>query len=116
MTATAMTMMPMPPSHCSNARHKRMPAGASSSPVITVAPVVVIPDMASKKASVKLRFRSAKAKGRAAKQAITSQLRVVSRKAWRREKFTRPIRLVRIRVMPTKKVTPAEAPNTLQPG
>ena len=50
--ATAVTMMPMPPIHCSRARQIRMPGGASSSPEITVEPVVVIPDMASKNASV----------------------------------------------------------------
>ena len=50
--ATAMTMMPMPPSHWSRARHSRMPGGAESRPVITVEPVVVTPDMDSKKASV----------------------------------------------------------------
>ena len=51
-TDKAMTMMPMPPSHCKSARQSRMPGGAVSSPVITVEPVVVMPDMASKKASV----------------------------------------------------------------
>ena len=53
-TAIAMTMMPMPPSHCSSARHNKIPVVRPSSPVITVDPVVVIPDIASKKASVKL--------------------------------------------------------------
>ena len=52
MTAMAMTMMPTPPSHCRSARHISIPGGAWSSPVITVEPVVVSPDMASKKASV----------------------------------------------------------------
>ena len=52
MMATAMTMMPIPPSHWRSARHSRMPDGASSSPTITVDPVVVIPDIASKNASV----------------------------------------------------------------
>ena len=51
-TAMAITMMPMPPSHCRMPRHRRIPGGAVSSPVITVAPVVVTPDIASKKASV----------------------------------------------------------------
>ena len=51
-TAIAMTMIPIPPSHWSSARHKRIPGGASSSPTITVDPVVVRPDMASKNASV----------------------------------------------------------------
>ena len=49
--ATPMTMMPIPPSHCSKERQSRMPGGASSRPVTTVEPVVVMPDIASKKAS-----------------------------------------------------------------
>jgi len=51
-TVRAMMMMPSPPSHCRMPRHSRMPGGAVSRPTITVAPVVVMPDMASKKASV----------------------------------------------------------------
>ena len=51
-TDSAMTMMPMPPSHCRIARQIRMPGGAESRPTITVEPVVVTPDMLSKKASV----------------------------------------------------------------
>ena len=49
---TAMTTTPRPPSHCSMERHIRTPGGWSSSPLITVAPVVVMPLIASKKASV----------------------------------------------------------------
>ena len=44
--------IPTPPSHCSSDRHNRMPGGAWSNPRITVEPVVVSPDMASKNASV----------------------------------------------------------------
>ena len=47
-TAIAITMMPMPPSHCRIARQIRIPGGAVSSPEMTVDPVVVKPDMASK--------------------------------------------------------------------
>ncbi len=50
--ATAMAMKPMPPSHCSSERHSSRPGEASSRPVRTVPPVVVMPDMLSKKASV----------------------------------------------------------------
>ena len=38
----------MPPSHCRKQRHRLMEPGKASSPVITVDPVVVRPDMASK--------------------------------------------------------------------
>ena len=51
-TAMAVTMMPTPPSHCRMERQIRMPGGALSKPMMTVEPVVVRPDMASKKASV----------------------------------------------------------------
>ncbi|MNH16583.1 hypothetical protein D3C79_762290 [compost metagenome] len=50
--ATAMAMKPMPPSQCSIERHIRMPGDMLSSPLSTVAPVAVMPDMLSKKASV----------------------------------------------------------------
>ena len=38
----------MPPSHCSSQRQKLIEGGKRSSPLSTVAPVVVRPDMASK--------------------------------------------------------------------
>jgi hypothetical protein len=47
-----MTTIPTPPSHWMRARHNRMLRGMVSSPTNTVEPVVVIPDMVSKKASV----------------------------------------------------------------
>ena len=50
--AIAMTMIPTPPSHWIRARHKRMLCGMVSSPTSTVEPVVVTPDIVSKKASV----------------------------------------------------------------
>jgi len=42
------TMMPMPPIHCRMPRQRRNPFGMWSSPVNTVEPVVVSPDIASK--------------------------------------------------------------------
>ncbi len=51
--ATARTIIPMPPIHCSCWRYQRMDLGKYSRPVITVAPVVVQPDRDSKKASAK---------------------------------------------------------------
>ena len=44
--------MPKPPIHCVSARHKRMPLLQLSTSRITVAPVVVKPDIASKNASL----------------------------------------------------------------
>ena len=48
-----MPMMPMPPSHCSSERHSSRPGGAVSSPVITVEPVVVRPEIVSNRASAR---------------------------------------------------------------
>ena len=48
--ATAMTMMPMPPSQLSEARHIFRACGSPSSPYSTVEPVVDSPDMLSKNA------------------------------------------------------------------
>ena len=47
-----MTTMPIPPSQFSSARQNRMLRGMLSSPTSTVEPVVVTPDIVSKKASV----------------------------------------------------------------
>lgn len=40
--------MPMPPNHCRKVRQTLMDTGSASSPVSTVAPVVVRPETASK--------------------------------------------------------------------
>jgi hypothetical protein len=47
-------MIPMPPSQWVRSRQKRMPRGLASMSERTEAPVVVKPDIASKKASVKV--------------------------------------------------------------
>ena len=46
--------IPKPPIHCVSERQKSIPCGKHSTSLIIVAPVVVKPDMVSKKASVKL--------------------------------------------------------------
>ena len=46
--ATASTMMPRPPNQCSACRQRLIDGGNASSPVKTVEPVVVRPDMVSK--------------------------------------------------------------------
>ena len=55
-SAMPVTMKPTPPTACRAARQKMMPRGVSSRPDITVEPVVVIPDIASKNASVSERL------------------------------------------------------------
>src|SRR5690554_3648816 len=49
--ATANTIIPIPPNHCSCWRYHKIDLGRLSKPVITVAPVVVQPEKDSKKAS-----------------------------------------------------------------
>ena len=76
----ATTMIPIPPSHCRMPRHSSRPRGISSSPLNTVDPVVVIPDIASKKASTSRASVSPSMKGSAPKIGSTSQTSEVSRK------------------------------------
>ena len=78
-TASATTMIPIPPSHCRIPRHKSSPLGMSSRPDRTVDPVVVRPDMASKNASVKLDCVSPSIKGSAPKTGNIAQTPVVSK-------------------------------------
>ena len=52
MTASVNRIIPMPPIHCIMARHRCTPWLMSLTEFKTVAPVVVKPDMASKKASL----------------------------------------------------------------
>ena len=77
--ATARTIIPMPPSHCSCWRYQRIDFGRYSRPVITVAPVVVQPDRDSKKASAKLRPGfSASIKGKVPASPSVSQKRAAT--------------------------------------
>ena len=75
-------MIPIPPSHCKIARHSKMPGGRWSRPVSTVDPVVVMPDMLSNTASVRLMPRPRN--GIAATAATVTHPNTVTRKAWRR--------------------------------
>jgi len=81
---------------------------------MTVEPVVVMPDIASKKASEKLRLSPAKAKGKAAKTVMPSQLAVVRTKASRMPIFMSLPRVVRINDTPMNSVRPLEAAKTCQ--
>ena len=62
-------------------RHKRMPACVPSRLLITVDPVVVMPDMLSKKASVYVGTEPDHNKGRAPNPARATQINVVITKA-----------------------------------
>tara|TARA_Y100000813_G_C24053262_1_gene300297 strand:+ start:268 stop:753 length:486 start_codon:yes stop_codon:yes gene_type:complete len=77
----AITIIPIPPSHCRIALQTKIDFGAVSRFTIIVEPVVVIPDILSKKASVIVKLSSEKIKGRDPKVAILSHARAVSKKA-----------------------------------
>ena len=62
--------IPIPPSHCSVDLHIRIALGALFKSPIMVDPVVVIPDMLSKKASLKVNSRSERINGNDPKVAI----------------------------------------------
>jgi hypothetical protein len=113
--ATPMTMMPMPPSHCRIARQRRIPGGAVSSPMITVEPVVVIPEVASKIASATLRSSSENANGRALKPHVTAQTMVTRRKACLPLSSSTPrTRFMSRRLTPANSVTLPAARKTCQ--
>ena len=59
----AIKITPIPPSHCSIDLHTSIPLGELSILLKIVAPVVVIPDILSKKESVIDKFNPEKKKG-----------------------------------------------------
>ncbi len=82
--------------------------------MMTVEPVVVMPETDSKKLSTKLSSNSEKRNGRAPKVAITSQARLVMRKAWRMVRPPRLVCVVSTMETPVKRVTAAAVRNTTQ--
>ena len=78
-SATAKITMPTPPRPLSIDRHSKIESGRTSKSVITVAPVVLKPDIASNKASAKPGVTSDKIKGSVASSVSETQLTAVSR-------------------------------------
>ena len=84
---------------------------------MTVAPVEVMPDIASNIASAGERSRSEKASGMAAKEASTTQTSVVRRNAWRPVSSPKSgPRFISTRLTPANRVTAPAARNTCQSG
>ena len=81
-----------------------------------VEPVEVIPDIASKKASVKLRLSWENVNGSAANVVKTIQLIVVRIKAWRTDNEAPPALLVNDSDTPIKRVTPEPTAKICQSG
>jgi alcohol dehydrogenase YqhD (iron-dependent ADH family) len=74
-----MITMPMPPNHCNKALHNNIVFGYVSRFVKTVAPVVVMADAVSNKASVKDRFKLENIKGRLANIDVSNHAKKVNR-------------------------------------
>ena len=115
-TESAITIIPIPPSHCRIARQSKIPGGASEIWVRIVEPVVVIPETASKTESVRDKLRSERAKGAAAAMARAIQLKVVKRNACRTEMLkTSPV-LLRMSAPPRKAVQSIQRRKDFQSG
>ena len=104
----AMTITPIPPSHCKIALHMRIPFGESFKLVMIVDPVVVIPDILSKKESTNDKLRFENKKGKHPKIAMLSHDKVVKRNACCKLSFLFSSRFASIRSIPTKPVIVAD--------
>jgi len=82
--------------------------GLLSRSAITVEPVVVMPDILSKKASLKVKFRDDKIKGRLPKIAIDNHAKVENKNVCCKFKLNFSSRLVNIKSIPIKIVTNEE--------
>ena len=86
-------MMPTPPSHCICWRYHNTDFGSPSSPLMTVAPVVVKPDTASNMAPAKSSAgRLANTSGKAPATPMTTQNKVTSTKPSRNRKSRTSLR------------------------
>ncbi len=109
----AITMIPIPPSHWSRALHTRRLAGCLPKEVITVAPVVVSPDIASKKESTVLRLVTPIENGMLAKAPKNNHVKLVRRNTSRTLKERVPMgRQLRKSKPPTKRLVKEESPKT----
>jgi hypothetical protein len=104
----AITITPIPPSHCKIALQIRILFGVLSKLTIIVEPVVVIPDILSKKESTIDKLRSENMNGIDPKTAMLNHDRVVKRKACCKFNFLFSSRLVRIRSIPINVVRAEE--------
>ena len=95
------------------ALHKRILLGVFSKSTIMVEPVVVIPDILSKKAFTNESLGSDSKKGKLPKIAILNQDNVVSRKACCKFSFLFSSKFVRTKSIPIKAVIDAEGKKAL---
>ena len=107
----AITITPIPPNHCKIALQIRISLGALSKLTIIVDPVVVIPDILSKKASINVKSRSDNINGKLPKIAILSHDREVNKKACCRFNYRISSTLVSTKSIPMNNVTNADDKN-----
>ena len=114
MMAMVKSTIPRPPSHCVNPRQSRMPWLHSSTSRITVAPVVVKPDIASKNPSLTLSGVAQIRNGIIPSAEKATHTRAVSRQPSRRPKrgFLPLVRNFRRNAQ--QAVTPAPTANAFQ--
>ena len=104
----AITIIPIPPRHCIIALQSKILFGEESRSKITVEPVVVIPDMLSKNASLNESFKLERINGILPKKAILIQASDENKNACRRLSCFSFVRLARIVKTPIKIVMTEE--------
>ena len=107
----AITIIPIPPNHCRIALHNNIPLGVFSKFDIIVEPVVVIPDILSKKALVREKLTLEKIKGSDPNIAILNHDKAVNKKACCKFNFFSWSRLDKKNNMPNIIVTIEAAKN-----
>ena len=95
----------MPPSHCIIALHKRILFGLLSKSEIIVAPVVVMPDILSKKASLKLKSCVDNKNGKLPKVATISHAKEENKKVCLKFNLNSFSKFASTKSTPTKIVT-----------
>ena len=104
----AITIIPIPPSHCIRALHNKILFGALSKFEITVDPVVVIPDILSKKESLKDNSKLENKNGKQPNNATDVQAIEEKRNVCCRFKIESLSKFISIKRIPIKIVTKEE--------
>jgi len=101
-TVIAITIIPTPPSHCIIALHSNTLLGDASKFVITVEPVVVIPDILSKNESLNEKLRSERIKGIEPKKATAIHAKDENKKVCLRFNWYFSCKLANTNITPIK--------------
>ena len=101
----AITTIPIPPNHCIIALHSKILLGLLSKSEIIVAPVVVIPDILSKNASLKVNSLDESKKGKLPKMATINHARVENKNVCLKFSLNSFSKLAKTNNIPIKIVT-----------